>query len=261
VTGLRTGRSSTAHVQLVHASQAVTWGDARRVTRALERQVRDHFGPAFGVTADVELVPRGREDPAAWQIAIVDSVSSAGDDGWHELTASGLPLGKVYAKQVIAETGGWSSSASHELLEMLADPDMSLTVVAWDKRGSHLYAYEVCDPVQDDRHGYEIGGVLVSDFVLPSWFESFHRARSVRFDQAGACARALQVLPGGYAQVTHTDWVRGWRDVGPSRGRKGKARGSRQGRRRTAHNHWRPSEGQRIGPTPRPSPSAATGAR
>jgi hypothetical protein len=242
VTATRSARRSTAHVQLVLASNAVTWADARRVTAALKRQIRDHFSPAYGVKADVELVPRGREHAAAWQIAIVDDPSSCDDDGWHELTARGLPLGKVYAKQVIAETGGWSSSASHELLEMLADPDMNLTVVAWDKHGSHLYAYEVCDPVQDDRLGYEIGGVLVSDFVYPSWFESFHRPGAVPFDQGGACERPLQVLAGGYAQVTHADWVRGWRDVGPSRGRPGKARGSRQGRRRTARNQWRPGK-------------------
>jgi hypothetical protein len=235
-------RPSTAHVQLVLASKAVTWSDARRVTAALQRQIRDDFGPAFGVKADVELVPDGREHPAAWQIAIVDGESSCDDDGWHELTAQGLPLGKVFAKQVIAETGGWSSSASHELLELLADPDMNRTVVVWDRRGSHLYAYEVCDPVQDDRHGYEIGGVLVSDFVYPSWFESFHRPGAVAFDHAGACDRPLQVLAGGYAQRTHADWVRGWRDVGPSRGRRGKRRGSRRDRRRTARSQWRPSK-------------------
>ncbi len=240
--GAQARRRPSARVQLVLATEVVSWADARRVTRALQRQVRDHFGPSFGVTADVELVPRGREDAGAWQIAIVDGASSADDDGWHELTAGGLPLGKVYARQVIAQTGGWSSSASHELLEMLADPDMNVTVVAWDEHGSHLYAYEVCDPVQDDRYGYEIGGVLVSDFVLPAWFESFHRRGDVPFDHAGACDRPLRVLPGGYAQVTHADWVRGWRDVGPSRGRKGKGRGSRRARRRTPRGQWRPSE-------------------
>lgn len=230
------------HVQLVHATTLVSWDDAKRVTAALQRQVRDDFGPEYGVRADVELVPRGREHGDAWQIALVDSASSADDDGWHELTAHGQPLGKVFVRKVLRESGGWSSSASHELLELLADPDMNTTVVAWGKRGSHLYAYEVCDPVQDDRSGYEIGGVLVSDFVLPSWFEAFHRRGSVAFDHVGHCDRPLQVLPGGYAQVTHADWVRGWRDVGPSRGRRGQARGSRRGRRRSERGQWRKSK-------------------
>ena len=39
-----------------------------------------------------------------------------------------------------------------------------------------LYAYEVCDACEADQFGYDIDGVLVSDFVFPSWFESFWSA-------------------------------------------------------------------------------------
>lgn len=140
----------TAHVQLVHATGVVSWKDAVRVTAALRKQVHGHFAPVYGIHADVELVPRGRQDPAAWQIALVDDTRAAEDDGWHELTSAGRPLGRVLTKRAIEQTGGWSSTASHELLELLADPDLSLAVVAYDRGGSRLYAYEVCDPVQDD---------------------------------------------------------------------------------------------------------------
>jgi hypothetical protein len=232
----------TAHVELVHACTAVPWAEARRVTRALSRQVRDHFGPAFGVVADVELVPRGKQDPAAWQIALVDDAASAEDDGWHELTARGLPLGEVLVKKNVEETGGWSSAASHELLEMLADPDMSLTVLVHGARTTRLFAYEVCDPVQDDRWSYFVGRVRVSNFVYPSWFETFHRARATRFDHVGACTRALQVLPGGCATFAHARWQRGWRDEGPTRGRIGHPRGTRRRRRTMARGTWRRSE-------------------
>jgi hypothetical protein len=232
----------TAHVQLVLATDVVSWKDASRVTRALRKQARDHFAPVYGLCAEVELVPRGRQDPSAWQIAVVDDARSADDDGWHELTAGGRPLGKVLAGQVLRETGGWSSTASHELLELLADPDMSLTVVAYDRRGSHLYAYEICDPVQDDRHGYFIDRERVSNFVYPAWFESFHARGAARFDHRGACDRPLQVVSGGYASVTHAHWERGWRDVGPSRGKPGRSHGTRRGRRRAARASWRRSE-------------------
>jgi hypothetical protein len=241
-TALRRGMP-TAHVQLVHACSAavVAWRDAQRVARALQRQVREHFGPAYGVDATVEAVPRGRQDAAAWQVALVDDAVDADADGWHELTARGLPLGKVYAKAVLAECGGWSTTASHEVLELLADPDMSLAVLVYGARGSRLFAYEVCDPVQDDRYAYSIGGVRVSDFVYPAWFESFRARRSARFDHAGACDRPLQVLAGGYAQVAPAHYERGWRDEGPARGKRGPARGSRQARRRVARGTWRVS--------------------
>jgi len=243
--GLRRGmtRQARPHVQLVHACSpsVVPWRDARRVARALQRQVREHFGPPYGVEATVEAVPRGRHDARAWQVVLADDAEGAAADGWHELTAHGLPLGKVYAKDVIAECGGWSSTASHEVLELLADPDMSLAVLVYGPRGSRLFAYEVCDPVQDDRYAYSIGGVRVSDFVYPTWFESFRAVRSARFDYAGVCDRPLQVLAGGYAQVTHAHYERGWRDEGPARGKRGPARGSRRARRRTARSTWRVS--------------------
>jgi hypothetical protein len=221
----------TAHVQVVNASTAVTRSDARRVVRGLRAQARKDFRAAWGVDADVELVERGRHDTRAWLLTIVDGWKEAEDDGWHELTSHGQPLGKVYAGKAILEDGGWSTAASHELLEMLADPDISLAALVHGEGWTRLYAYEVCDPVQDDRWSYEVAGVRVSDFVLPSWFESFRAPRSTRFDHVGACVRPLQVLAGGYATICHADWQRGWHDLGPSRGKRGRSRGSRRSRR------------------------------
>jgi len=34
-----------------------------------------------------------------------------------------------------------------------------------------IYALEVCDAVESDKLGYEIDGVMVSDFITPAWFE------------------------------------------------------------------------------------------
>jgi hypothetical protein len=241
----RRAHASEAHVQLVLASRVVSWSEARRVTAAIRRQARDHFGPAYGKRATLEVVPRGREDPMAWHVAIVDDAAGADSDGWHERTARGLPLGKVYAKKAIAETGGWSTTASHEVLELLADPDMSLEVLVYGEHGSRLYAYEVCDPVQDDRYAYWIDRVRVSDFVYPAWFESFRLRRSARFDHAGACDRPLQILAGGYATVAPARWERGWHDQGPSRGKTGKPHGSRRARRVVRRDAWRESASQR----------------
>ena len=68
----------------------------------------------------------------------------------------------------------WTVTLSHELLEMLADPWIN-----WCAQGDDgkIYALEVCDAVEADRMGYEIDGVLVSDFITPSWFEPTHADR------------------------------------------------------------------------------------
>ena len=37
-----------------------------------------------------------------------------------------------------------------------------------------FWTAEVCDAVEDDKYGYEIGGILVADFVTPNWFGHPH---------------------------------------------------------------------------------------
>jgi len=34
-----------------------------------------------------------------------------------------------------------------------------------------IHALEACDAVESDKLGYEIDGVMVSDFITPAWFE------------------------------------------------------------------------------------------
>ena len=76
-----------------------------------------------------------------------------------------------YANPVSAyvATGGlsylnWSSTFSHEVIEMIVDPSTQ-TSYTHDGQGSNL---EVADPVQ--TRAYRLDGVYVSDFVLPAWY-------------------------------------------------------------------------------------------
>lgn len=57
-----------------------------------------------------------------------------------------MPLGKVFAGTDLKYGYTWSVTASHELLEMLADPNINLTVLLQNSEtAGTLYAYEVCD--------------------------------------------------------------------------------------------------------------------
>ena len=51
---------------------------------------------------------------------------------------------------------------------MLADPWINWCAQGTDGK---IYALEVCDAVESDKLGYEIDGVMVSDFITPAWFE------------------------------------------------------------------------------------------
>src|SRR6266581_3514657 len=125
-------------VAIINASTALTDNQVKAVVPALQTQVHRDFAGALG---------------------------------YHDLTKQGLPLGKVFAGSDMKLGYNWTVTASHELLEMLADPDINLTAFVQDSDTSGiLYAYETADACEADEYGYKIDGVLVSDFVFPSWF-------------------------------------------------------------------------------------------
>ncbi len=127
-----------------------------------------------------------------------------------------------------------SSALSHELLEMLADPWINWCAMGSDNR---IYALEVCDAVEDDRLGYKIDGVLVSDFITPAWFE---RTDADRLDFSQHLSKQLELARGGYISVF--DPSSGWTQI-DARGAGGPriAPGSRRQRRKLIRPAWRNS--------------------
>jgi hypothetical protein len=184
------------------------------VVAALQKQVSDDFAPAWGIDADLRFVPAGsKPKPGEWWLAVLDNSDQAGALGYHDLTQEGLPLGKVFAKTDQQYGEQWTGTASHELLEMLADPNINLTVFDESKEGGRLYAYEVCDACEAEKFGYKIDGIPVSDFVYPSWFESFRKANSTQFDHTKKINRPFQLLSGGYIGVYDILQGSGWKQL------------------------------------------------
>ncbi len=201
-------------IAVINASTFVTdAGELQKVVAALQTQVTRDFAPAWGMDASLRLVPKG-DKPAAgeWWLAILDNSDQAGALGYHDVTNEGLPLGKVFAKSDATYGDQWSATASHELLEMLADPAINLTVFEEGVIGGRLFAYEVCDACEADQFGYSIDGVLVSDFVFPSWFESF-RKPGTQFDQMKRISKPFHLLPGGYMGIYDVKTGSGWRQL------------------------------------------------
>lgn len=170
-------------------------GTLADVVAALQVQVDRDFLPLWGVRA--QLVAGGRKPRGAWQVIVLDNSDQAGALGYHDLTTTGQPLGKVFAATDKQYGLSWTVTLSHELLEMLVDPDVNLC--ALDEARSRLYAYEVCDPVEDDSLGYDINGVQVSDFVAPQWFEP--GATVGPYDFKRVLSSPLELAAGGYISV------------------------------------------------------------
>ena len=231
-----------ANISILNESNVVTDDEVIEATADLQTQVSRDFAEAWGIEAQLTFVPRNSQ-PAegSWWLVILDNSDQAGALGYHDTTNEGLPLGKVFAATDKQEGTNWTVTASHELLEMLADPGINLAALIQSNGSGMLYAYEVADACEADNYGYNIGNTLVSDFVYPAWFESFTPA-GARLDKQGYIDKPLQILPGGYISVLDLASSSGWQQTTGEKALasySSRARvGSRRERRRTPRPAW-----------------------
>ena len=206
---------ASIQISVINASTGLADSEIPAVVNGLQKQVTRDFLPAWGVDAQLTFVPTGGTPPSgSWWLVLLDDSDQAGALGYHDLTPEGLPIGKVFAGTDLKYGYTWSVTASHELLEMLADPNINLTVlIQTDDTAGTLYAYEVCDACEADNFAYSIDDVLVSDFVFPAWFEDFRAEGSTQFDQRNQIQRPLELLAGGYIGVFDIARGSGWHQV------------------------------------------------
>jgi hypothetical protein len=242
---------ATTQISVINESTVLTDADVTPVVVALQQQVTNDFRPIWGTDAELKMVPQDTPAPAGtWQLVILDDSDQAAALGYHDLTPDGLPLGKAFAASDLKAGTSWSVTASHELLEMLADPNINLTAFVQNANTTGtLYAYEVCDACEDDSFGYQINNVLVSDFVYPAWFESFRTQGSTQFDRMNQIQNPLQLLAGGYIGVFSVSDGSGWQQQTaekiPTNARQRGHVGSRRERRAISRIQWITSLPQR----------------
>lgn len=189
----------------------VTLADMKKVAAALTKQCRRDFAmpaPAgYGVSASVRVIKNASDaKPWEWVLALISHPDVAGALGYHDQTAQGLPLLKIFPLLDIQDGSPWSVTASHEVLESLADPNLARAAQAADGK---FWAYEVCDGVE--ATSYKIDGVPVSNFELPPYFEAAAGETDLQYDFMGVCTQPMQTLPGGYNQWF--DPTKGWQQV------------------------------------------------
>ncbi|MGH7109093.1 MAG: hypothetical protein ACREFK_01560 [Stellaceae bacterium] len=235
-------------IVVINESSALAGVDLMPIVAALQRQVSEHFYPAWGIDARLTLMAPKWQPPAdSWQLALLDDSDQASALGYHETTAAGLPLGKVFVRTSQQDGENWTVCASHELLEMLADPWICETVLVQASAGAGtLYPREVCDAVEGAT--CLIDGVQVSDFVLPSyWFPGVPGVTpAAPFDHLGKLSAPLPaLLPGGYlAEMAVGMPSPGWQQISDMRrlsARHAVRPGSRRHRRMIPRAEWRRS--------------------
>lgn len=193
---------------VINESTAIASPDVQAMLPAFNQQWNQDLNSIWGVGAGTfTFVPQG-QSPAAgtWWIVFLDDSDQAGALAYHDLTNEGLPISKVFVKSILADKSSVSVGATHEICEMAVDP--WLNSAYQDPKGV-FWAGEVCDPVEDDEYGYQIGSTLVTDFVTPNWFA--HQNSQSQIDFKGHASAAFAVLSGGYAQKF--DATKGWQQV------------------------------------------------
>jgi hypothetical protein len=208
----------TAHIALVSEESRISAAELRKVAAALSKQISRDFGPIWEVTADVVPYQQLEDMPLDhWPIIIKDDIGKPSAKGCHE-DKHGQPFALVKYRE------SWSRSASHECLEMLADP-FGRRLIAGESpvknQGPVNFLVEVCDPCEGPQCAYAINGVQVSDFFTPHFFDPV-KSPGVRYSYTGKLTAPRQVLKHGYLSwhvpTLQQWWQRTWFGSRPSDG-------------------------------------------
>lgn len=196
---------------LVNESNFIADTDLAKMAAALEIQLQRDFCPAYNLPVlPVQAFDPTDKIPAGyWYLHFTDAVTDQGALGYHTDEAGNI-LAEIeiavlqkYGCGVLATTGSGgpdsvSSVASHELMEMIYDPEVNLWAPTVTPIDGTSQASEVADPVQENY--YSINGVQLSNFVLPPYWLTSPPAGS-KFDFMGVLTGPFTIAPGGYAVV------------------------------------------------------------
>jgi hypothetical protein len=197
-------------ISIANISSKVTTAEFSATVHAVGRQVNQDFAPLWGMDADVRGIAMSRNTKPNPELSVSDVILYVGeldDDpqkvadaiGYHDLNNKGIPYGFIFTDVAVKVGEKWSTTLSHEVLELLADPDVNLLVVAphpKNPKGVVLRSYEVCDPVQADS--YDIDGIAVSNFVTPLYFARLPSPNTTRTNYLNLGLDRFGVRKGGY---------------------------------------------------------------
>lgn len=183
-------------IAVLNRSSVTTDDQVHTIVDAAQQDLTQNFAPAWGIVAPkLSFVPK--TDLTSWKgkpnLVVLDTSDEANALGYHDLTPDGLPLGKAFAKTDKMYGALLSVTATHELWEMIVDPNINL-VVEDDQRGIFV-AYESADAVEDDRFAHDVNGVKISNFQLPSFF---NRRAKGPFDFGHILSAPFTLAHGGY---------------------------------------------------------------
>ncbi len=196
---------SLPSIAMYNFSAHVNDQEVQNVIRAVNRQIVEDFMPIWGSGRILRLHAADFDprDPTTFPdqpvqadsvIYLVDEPTIRGALGYHDMNARGLPFGFVF----LLDLQDWTTTLSHEVLELISDPTVNIFVPGPDPRDPRhivFHAYENCDAVE--RTAYEIDGIFVSNFVTPHYF-TIGDEPGTRNDFLGVGVESFGVIRGSH---------------------------------------------------------------
>jgi hypothetical protein len=200
-------------ILVYNQTTVLTDAQVQAVIPALQTQLDRDLCPAWQLGQHkLVFVPKTQAAlKGQWQFLFLDNTSDASALGYHDQTANGDPVAYIGVQATIDDSGTWSVTASHELCEMCVNPNLNDS--EYNDKQNRVDIREVCDAVESDSLGYEIDGVLVSDFVLPGWFNA-DVTPVAPLSFGGHVTQPFELAPGGY--ISFLDLTKpsaGWQQV------------------------------------------------
>lgn len=187
-------QGGTVTVACINQAKTPMGVSFKKMIRALQKCYGHYFKPVWGYTLKLYITDEPK--PSDWQLIFFDESDDAEALGYHDLTKDGQPVSKVFVKSTLDDGQLVSVTACHELFEMAIDPLANL----WAEAPNGVeYAYEMCDAVENDT--FEVDGVVMSNFVHPSWFEPFDHPPGTKYDHLGLLTAPFTMTHGGYCII------------------------------------------------------------
>jgi hypothetical protein len=163
---------------------------------ALQKQITDDVSPYWRVQANLSFYSSKDKIPAGtWSLNVLNTTDDVGMMGYHLFEAtSNVPIAKIFAEDAKKYNTPLSFLASHELINMLINPNLTRFI---EDNNQH-YAVEPASPCGSLQQSYVKNGVTLSDFVYPSWYKM---NTDTHYDYAGKAIKPLTPCQGGYVLI------------------------------------------------------------
>lgn len=157
-------------VGIVSETPALRMSEVARVAAAIAHQVVHDLGPAWAITVPVSPFETLSDIPDDYAQLLVMKTMASGFFGLHK-----MKNGKFIAfVRHTPKSMSWAIHASHEVIEMLVDPDGQRVARGPSPANAAVlvdFVVEPCDPVQDPEFSYVgINSVPLSNFCTPAYY-------------------------------------------------------------------------------------------